>query len=439
MSRPHGKAARRVGTAVAIALGLIVGGVPTAKADATGPPTATVTGWVAHHATPLTTVDPQAALDDLAPLGRSVGQAQIAGLGESAHGAAEELELKLRVLRFLVEERGFRSVAWEEDWATGQRIDRYVRGGAGDADALVGQMLAQWHSPKVADVLRWLRAYNTGRSDKVRFVGVEYYLTGQPAYDAVAAYVAAKEPGRLAGLRALLDPLRPATADVFAHIQWYMKQPDKRPYIRAAREVVQFLEGLPHRPGDPAHALVVQQARQIAYFYEHFSLSAADALIFRDARAAANLRWWRGFSGDKIVYWAASPHTANAPRLRIADPPAPDMRFPSAGSYLRGWYGPRYLSIGFTFDHGELRLGPGQTAAAPPPRPRWFERPLGSVGFGQFVIDLRQPAPAPVHRWLDAPVVTRGLPEGGPDAHMAGGTLAQWFDLIVHCQTVTPA
>jgi len=126
------------------------------------------------------------------------------------------------VLRFLVEERGFRSVAWEEDWATGQRIDRYIRGGAGDADVLVGQMLAQWHSPKVAGVLRWIRAYNAGRRDKVRFVGVEYYLTGQLAYDAVAAYVAARAPGRLAELRALLDPLRPATADVFAHIQWYI-------------------------------------------------------------------------------------------------------------------------------------------------------------------------------------------------------------------------
>ena len=439
MSRPHGKAARRAGTAVAVALGLIVAGVPTVNADATEAPTATVSSWVAHHATPLATVDPKAALDDLAPLGRSVGEAQIAGLGESAHGAAEELELKVRVLRFLVEERGFRSVAWEEDWATGQRIDRYIRGGAGDADALAGQMLAQWHSPKVAGVLRWLRGYNTGRSDKVRFVGVEYYLTGQPAYNAVAAYVTATAPGRLAALRALLGPLRPATADVFAHIQWYLKQPDKRPYIQAAREVVRFLENLPRRPGDPAHVLAVQQARQIAYFYEHFSLSAADALIFRDARAAGNLRWWRGFSGDKIVYWAASPHTANAPGLRIADPPAADMRFPSVGSYLRRWYGPQYLSIGFTFDHGELRLGPGQTAAAPPPKPRWFERPLGSVGFDQFVIDLRQPATAPVRRWLDAPVVTRGLPEGGPDAHMADGTLAQWFDLIVHRQTVTPA
>jgi erythromycin esterase len=426
-------------TAVAVALGLIVAGVPNVNARATNPSAATVASWVAHHATPLATTDPRAALDDLAPLGRSVGEAEITGLGESARGAAEELELKLRVLRFLVEERGFRSVAWEEDWATGQRIDQYISGGAGDADALVGQMLAQWHSPKVADVLRWIRAYNTGRSDKVRFVGVEYYLTGQPAYDAVAASVGARAPGQLAELRALLDPLRPATADVFAHIQWYMNQPDKRPYIQAAREVVQLLQGLPHRPGDPAHLLIVQQARQIAYFYEHFSLSAADALVFRDARAAGDLRWWRGFSGDKIVYWAASPHTANAPDLRIADPPAPDMRFPSAGSYLRRWYGRQYLSIGFTFDHGELRLGPGQTVAAPPPRPRWFERPLGSAGFDQFVIDLRQRAPAPVRRWLDAPIVTRGLPDGGPGAHMAGGTLAQWFDLIVHRQTVTPA
>src|SRR6266702_5472333 len=194
-------------TPVAVAIGLIVAGVPTASAGATDPPAAMVASWVAHHATPLATVDPAAALDDLAPLGRSVGGARIVGSGESAHGAAEELELKLRVLRFLVEERGFRSVAWEEDWATGQRIDRYIRGGAGDADQLVGQMLAQWHSPRVADVLRWLRAYNTGRSDKVRFVGVEYYLTGQPAYDAVAAYVAARAPERLAELRAL-QPVR---------------------------------------------------------------------------------------------------------------------------------------------------------------------------------------------------------------------------------------
>ena len=41
--------------------------------------------------------------------------ASVVGLGESAHGAAEELTLKHRTLRLLVEDMGFRSVAWEED------------------------------------------------------------------------------------------------------------------------------------------------------------------------------------------------------------------------------------------------------------------------------------------------------------------------------------
>ena len=73
MSRPHGKAARRVGTAVAVGLGLIVAGVPTAEADATGPSTATVAGWVRHHATPLATVDqlPDGTFRWTTPAGRS--------------------------------------------------------------------------------------------------------------------------------------------------------------------------------------------------------------------------------------------------------------------------------------------------------------------------------------------------------------------------------
>jgi hypothetical protein len=67
---------------------LIVAGVPAAKADATGPPTATVTSWVANHATPLSTVDPKAALDDLAPLGRSVGQARFVSARKPGPGRA---------------------------------------------------------------------------------------------------------------------------------------------------------------------------------------------------------------------------------------------------------------------------------------------------------------------------------------------------------------
>jgi hypothetical protein len=74
----------------------------------------------------------------------------------------------------------------------------------------------------------------------------------------------------------------------------------------------------------------------------------------------------------------------------------------------------------------------------PPPRQEWFEQPLGKVGLDQFALDLRRPAPPPVRTWLTAPIKTRGLPNEGPDAYMSGGTLAQWFDIVVHRQEVTP-
>jgi len=401
-----------------------------------------LTGWIRDNTAPLDTVDPAAPLGDLLPLRRSIGDAEIVGLGESTHGAAEELTLKHRLLRLLVERMGFRSIAWEEDWTTGLRINEYLQTGRGDLHALMRQMSPQWQDRQVADVLAWLRDYNAGHADKVRFVGVEYYLLRALAYDAVEHYVAGAAPGRLPELRRHLRVIRPTTSDMFAYVGWYLGVADKAPYLRHAHRVYRLVKGVPHRPGDRSHALALHHARQIVSFYEHYALPqppASDSLVYRDAHAAQNLRWWQRYSGDKIAYWGASAHTASAPRLRIAVPPDPDWRYPTAGSYLRRWYGRRYVSIGVTFDHGTVSLGPGQTVALPPPAPGWFERPLGRVGLDQFALDLRRPAPAPVRSWLAAPIRTRGLPDRGPGSSMSGGSLAQWFDLVVHRQRLTPA
>jgi erythromycin esterase-like protein len=421
--------------APAVGVMVVLAGTLAAHAETRQEP---VAGWIGHNAVPLETVDPTAPLDDLEPLRRSIGDAEIVGLGESIHGAAEEITLKHRTLRLLVEQMGFRSIAWEDDWTMGLQVDEYIRTGEGDLDALMSQMSPQWQSRQVADVLRWLRDYNEGRADKVQFIGVEYYLTRALAYDAVDAYVAGAAPERLPELRRHLQVIRPSTSSIFEHIGWYMSVADKEPYVSHARRVHELVDGLPHGPGDRAHALALHHARQIVSFYEHFSLPDSDALVYRDAHAAQNLRWWREYSGDKVAYWAASPHTADAPELRITVPPDPDMSFPSAGSYLRRWYGERYLSIGFTFDRGTVSLGPGETVALPPAAQDWFERPFGEVGVDQFTLDLRAPAQPPVRGWLEAPIRTRGLPDRGPDSSMAGGTPAQWFDVIVHRQEVTP-
>ena len=299
-------------------------------------------------------------------------------------------------------------------------------------------MSPQWQSRQVADVLRWLHDFNAGREDKVQFVGAEYYLLQPLAYDAVDAHVAAVAPDAIPRLREHLRFIRPTTSNMFEHVQRYMSMGDKQPHLSHAHQLRELIGLLPHEPGDREHALALHHADQIVSFHEHYNLPDADALVYRDARAAQNLRWWRDHTGGKIVYWGAGAHTTNAPRLRIAVPPDPDMRFPSAGSYLRDWYGNRYLSIGFTFDHGTVSLGPGQTAPMPPPSEDRFERPLGTAGGQQFALDLRAPAPPPVRRWLEDPIRTRGLPDR-PGSYLDGGSPAQWFDVIVHRQQVTPS
>jgi erythromycin esterase len=396
----------RVTAALAVVLATAV------TACACGQPAAP--DWIAERAAPLVTADPAAPLDDLETLRRAVGDAQVVGLGEAVHGAAELTTLKHRALRMLVERMGFRTLAWEEDWTTGLLIDEYIRTGAGDLSALMQRMSPQYQSGEVADVLVWLRAINTGRADPVRFVGVEYYLTGPEASDAVAAHVGATAPDRLADLRRDLDLVRRVTPTVFEHIGWFTALTDMTLYLDAARRVHDLVAGLPHPPGDRPHAVALHHARQIRSFYEHFALSDAEALVYRDARTAENLAWWQELTGDRVAYWAAVAHTADAPGLRIAVPPEPDMAFPSAGSYLRDRYGLRYLSVAFTLDHGTVGLGSGETTELAPVGSDRFEHPLGQAGLDRFTLDLREPAPPSVRAWLDAPIRARGLPIAAP-------------------------
>ena len=413
--------------------------LPTSSGHAA--PSQPVTSWVQRHAEPLDSVDPARPLDDLRPLASSVGSAEVVGLGEAVHGASELLSMRHRALRFLVEEMGFRTVAWEEQWTTGVKVDEYIRTGVGDLDSLIRQMSSQWQWHEVRDVLEWLRSYNTTHADQVRFVGVEYYLTWLPAYDAVESYVRETAPDRLPELLDLWAVVKPDVEEASTpeeHYQWYSAVADKSPYIDAAHAARTLIESVAHAPGDRAHDLALHNMNQIVAFYEHYAMEFDEQLVYRDARAAENLLWWRDRHPDhRIAYWAASPHTANAPELRLVTPWG-NWEYPSAGSHLRERLGEDYLSVGFTFDHGAVH-GANGPVALPPAEDHWFEHPLRDVRYEEFLVDLRHAAPPPVRAWLDGPITTRGLPDAGPDAYTDGGTLQQWFDVLVHRQAVSPA
>ena len=218
-----------------------------------------------------------------------------------------------------------------------------------------------------------------------------------------------------------------------AHLMAYLAVTDKTPYLKAAAAQLDLATAI-----TPRDEVVAHHAQQIWFFYEGFSRPWEQIPAYRDAQAARNIRWWQRFTGARVVYWAAGAHVADAPGLTVTQPGQPDTVFASAGSYLSDWYGRAYVRAGFTYDRGAYRTDHG-VVDLPAAAPGWFEEPLGDVRSAQFLLALDGPTPHEVREWLDRPIETRGLPEFGHASTMHGGTLRDWYDVIVHRQEVTPA
>jgi erythromycin esterase len=400
---------------------------------------ASTTEWLGKHAHRIATLDPDAPFDDLQVLHSSAATADIVGLGESTHGAHEQFVLKHRMVRLLVSELGFRSVALEEDWTKGLEIDRYIVEGDGDIRAVIADAGIPWRAEEIVATIEWLRRYNeTHRADPVRFVGADIVAVRASAYDAVAAYVRRHAPDRAEELKRQYDAIYPR-GSVFQHIQWYRSVQDKQPLVEHAQQAYALLNELPEADG---HAIALQHARAIIGFYEYH---AQNAVAIRDQRMADNTAWWQQHTGHKVVYWAANVHIANAPRLTISYPPFPPATHASAGSKLRQAYGEKYLSVGCVFDHGAVNAGfaPPTAHDVPPPQPDFVEAVFASTPspMDDFIVDLRTHAEGA--HWLTEPAKTRVI---GPAYDlkqdgaywMTGGSLAEWFDVLVYQPEVSP-
>src|SRR5688572_21838007 len=108
-----------------------------------------VVRWIKSYARLLTTNDPQAPLTDLEPLRDMVRRATVVGLGRGTHGAHELTTMTHRILRFLVEHLGFRSLVIEEDWTKGVEVDEYLQTGRGDPQALLDGAHVHWRTEEL--------------------------------------------------------------------------------------------------------------------------------------------------------------------------------------------------------------------------------------------------------------------------------------------------
>src|SRR5262245_66236410 len=95
-----------------------------------------VVAQLAERVNPLT-LELDAPFDDLDPLTDRVRGAEVVALGSAVRQSHELLTLTHRVMRFLIDRHGFRSLALEGDGAASIVLDDYVRSGEGGTLAIL--------------------------------------------------------------------------------------------------------------------------------------------------------------------------------------------------------------------------------------------------------------------------------------------------------------
>jgi erythromycin esterase len=104
-----------------------------------------------------------------------IGPSEIVGFGEIIHGSPGIYEAKFEIIRYLIEEMGFRTLAMEFTWPRTSAINDYVLNGEGSAELALNNIAwSNFRDPAFLRMFRWMREFNERNpDDQLRIFGFD--------------------------------------------------------------------------------------------------------------------------------------------------------------------------------------------------------------------------------------------------------------------------
>lgn len=387
-----------------------------------------VQAWAKGSLHPLDAGAIDAPTRDLQPLRKMIGDSKVLALSEPVHGAAEPLEFRNRLFKYLVQELGFTVIAIESGIVESRLVNEYVVDGRGDFETVLKQGLTWTFDafPQNRELIRWMRDYNArlpqGRR-KIRFYGFD--VSGSPgnlsatrgpdtAIEVALAYLRTVDPQAAARITdrvaAFLPTLKRSKYEEIS-------QADRNSITTAIEDLIsliqhrrfQYLSKSSNDDYEWAERSAIA-ARQVDTWWRHMPLAwkvadgfewTRDASQTRERAMADNLEWIirRLDSHERILLYGAVSHIATA-AFRFTDAPERDMF--SFGAHAKARLGSEVVSILTLAVNGEIAFCSGaqrKPFVLKPPPDNSIESVFGSVNVPRFILDLRN-APPSVSSWL---------------------------------------
>ncbi|MCB9558626.1 MAG: erythromycin esterase family protein [Deltaproteobacteria bacterium] len=341
---------------------------------------------------------------ELRPLARLIGSAEVVGLGEATHGSSGLHRLRARVVQFLVEEVGFRALAFEADWYGAESIDAYTRGGrcddAGAQRAVEALSHDAWLSADIRTLLTWLCLHNQrAPADTVRVIGIDV----QRPYHHRAALAEMLAAAKVADRDALLDQLAGCFGvDFSSAYEVYALPYDSR----GAPACAAGIDALQKRIDDnqvayaaeagPDQLLRARIALRALRAFQGLVASSDKPLEARDEGMADLLELGIKRAGNpKTIVWAANSHLARnhgdvSQTLGGGTYAYSGQR--GLGTNLAERYKTKYVAVGASAGSLGLSLNTHHWNLELGTTPNTFVSRLSALGAGALV-DLHYPAP----------------------------------------------
>jgi len=356
---------------------------------------------------PLSGALPSLAPFDLLPVAAALANAQVLGLGESAHMSRGFIGLKVRLSRLLIEQHGFRAIAWESPRVTTRRLDAFVRTCSGDASEATRALGPIWADTQTRDFALWLCAWNQEHPTDV--VQVHGFDVQDLASDE-------------AELRAFITELLPSIANELLES---LNACDRLDYAHCksalAATSAELLEaGLRAPEGTPRSRFAEARIALTSYqggVDQFYIASAERAFEARDLAMAAVFQQLREryFPDKKALIWAHNIHVVKQHQSVVGSWTGGAIitqgtqleRELAAGAYRAAAIIARTVAVNRPEQHGPV---------TPSPRTGSLEAVLDQLGSTALFLDLQQghaqavlPADQVVE--LGAPGVERLVPE----------------------------
>ncbi|TDB99521.1 erythromycin esterase family protein [Nonomuraea longispora] len=278
---------------------------------------------------------------DRAPLSDAAGK-RVVGIGEATHGNKEFVQTRAIIIKKLVQDHGFRTVALEADFGGTAAANDYVMNGKGNAKAAAEALgFDIYRTRETADLIEWIHDHNAGvpDADKVRLYGFDMQRYDRNK-ERLLRYLATADPARVRQVKESLADLTDAT-------RAGQDQSKVTAAATAAERLVAHMkdnrETYVSRSSEQAFVLAVHHAETILRG-ARLQVSGGDYASKRDAWMAENVGWIARLEGSqgrkKMVLCGHNGHI---------DKSGAAFSFASMGRRLATTYGKDYFTIGTEF------------------------------------------------------------------------------------------